>query len=183
MKQKAAEVHEHLSTWWAVCSTKEKLSDNLNPSSVFAQDTSRTTGGIEQPSALDFSLSSSSASDVSHAIGSKEHPSALDLSLSSMRNSSSMEKEVGQTSCISQQQQSSKQKSEPSKPTDDAVIAYAPQLSLSKGNKKDTLYYSTLLLQTSVNGCQDALLYFKQKHKLPGNSQKSHTPVKIHAHE
>ena len=85
----------------SVFSAGDKLSDNLNPSSLFAQDTSRTTGGIEQPSALDFNLSSSSASDASHTSGSK----ALELSLSSMDDSSSMEKEVGQTSCISQQQQ------------------------------------------------------------------------------
>lgn len=143
---------------------------------MFAQDTSRTTG---QPSALDFNLSSSSASDASHTSGSKDHPSALELSLSSMDDSSSMEKEVGQTSCISQQQQCSKKESEPSKATDDVVIAYVHQLSPSKRNKKDTLYYSTLLLQTSENGCQDALLYSKQKHKLLSDSQKSHTLVKI----
>lgn len=89
----------------SVFSAGDKLSDNLNPSSLFAQDTSRTTSGIEQPSALDFNLSSSSASDASHTSGSKDHPSALELSLSSMDDSSSMEKEVGQTSCISQQQQ------------------------------------------------------------------------------
>lgn len=91
---------------------------------MFAQDTSRTTGSIEQPSALDFSLSSSSVSDASHTSGSKDYPSALDLSPSSMNDSSSMEKEVGQTSCISQQQQCSKKESEPSKATDDVVIAY-----------------------------------------------------------
>lgn len=68
----------------SVFSAGDKLSDNLNPSSLFAQDTSRTTGGIEQPSALDFNLSSSSASDASHTSGSKDHPSALELSLSSM---------------------------------------------------------------------------------------------------
>ena len=79
----------------SVFSAGDKLSDNLNPSSLFAQDTSRTTGGIEQPSALDFNLSSSSASDASHTSGSKDHPSALELSLSSMDDSSSMEKEVG----------------------------------------------------------------------------------------
>ena len=67
-----------------------------------------------------------------------------------------------------------------SKATDDVVIAYVHQLSPSKRNKKDTLYYSTLLLQTSENWCQDALLYSKQKHKLLSDSQKSHTPV-IHA--
>lgn len=72
-----------------------------------------------------------------------------------------------------------KKKSEPSKATDDAVIAYVHQLSPSKRNKKDTLYYSTLLLQTSEDGCQDALLYSKQKHKLLSVSQMSHTPVKI----
>ena len=159
-----------------VFSAGDILSDNLNPSSLFAQDTSRTTG---QPSALDFNLSSSSASDASHTSGSKDHPSALELSLSSMDDSSSMEKEVGQTSCISQQQQCSKKESEPSKATDDVVIAYVHQLSPSKRNKKDTLYYSTLLLQTSENGCQDALLYSKQKHKLLSDSQKSHTLVKI----
>ena len=160
----------------SVFSAGDILSDNLNPSSLFAQDTSRTTG---QPSALDFNLSSSSASDASHTSGSKDHPSALELSLSSMDDSSSMEKEVGQTSCISQQQQCSKKESEPSKATDDVVIAYVHQLSPSKRNKKDTLYYSTLLLQTSENGCQDALLYSKQKHKLLSDSQKSHTLVKI----
>lgn len=159
-----------------VFSAGDILSDNLNPSSLFAQDTSRTTG---QPSALDFNLSSSSASDASHTSGSKDHPSALELSLSSMDDSSSMEKEVGQTSCISQQQQCSKKESEPSKATDNVVIAYVHQLSPSKRNKKDTLYYSTLLLQTSENGCQDALLYSKQKHKLLSDSQKSHTLVKI----
>lgn len=160
----------------SVFSAGDILSDNLNPSSLFAQDTSRTTG---QPSALDFNLSSSSASDASHTSGSKDHPSALELSLSSMDDSSSMEKEVGQTSCISQQQQCSKKESEPSKATNDVVIAYVHQLSPSKRNKKDTLYYSTLLLQTSENGCQDALLYSKQKHKLLSDSQKSHTLVKI----
>ena len=160
----------------SVFSAGDILSDNLNPSSLFAQDTSRTT---RQPSALDFNLSSSSASDASHTSGSKDHPSALELSLSSMDDSSSMEKEVRQTSCISQQQQCSKKESEPSKATDDVVIAYVHQLSPSKRNKKDTLYYSTLLLQTSENGCQDALLYSKQKHKLLSDSQKSHTLVKI----
>ena len=162
-----------------VCSTKDKLSDNLNPSSVFIQDTSRTISGIDQPNALEFSLPSSSPGDASRTTASKEHPSALNLSLSSMGDSSSVEKEVGQKSCISQQQQCSKKITEPSKGTDDSVIAYVHQLSPSKRNKKDTLYYSTLLLQTSENECQDALLYSKQKHKLLSDSQKSHTPVKI----
>ena len=146
---------------------------------MFTQDTSRTTSGIEQPNALDFSLSSSSPGDASRTTASKEHPSALNLSLSSMGDSSSVEKEVRQKSCISQQQQCSKKNTEPSKATDDSIIAYVHQLSPSKRNKKDTLYYSTLLLQMSENGCQDALLYSKQKQKLLSDSQKSHTPVKI----
>ena len=58
-------------------------------------------------------------------------------------------------------------------------FAYVHQLSPSKLNKKDTLYYSTLLLQTSENEGQDALLYSKQKHKLLSDSQKSYTLVKI----
>ena len=107
------------------CSAEDKLSHNLNPSSMFAQDTSRTTGGIEQLSALDFSLSSSSASDASRTSSSKQHPSALDLSLSSMGDTSSMEKEVWQTSCISQQQQCSEKKSEPSKATDDIANPFS----------------------------------------------------------
>ena len=89
------------------------------------------------------------------------------------------EKKSDRTSCISQQQQCPKKKSEPTKATDDPVIAYVHQLSPSKRNKKDTLHYSTLLLQTSQNGCQEALLYSKQKHKLLSDSQKSDTPVKI----
>ena len=75
----------------SVCSAEQL---NLNLSSVFAQDTNRTIGGIEQPSALDFSLSSTSASDASHTSGKKEHPSALDLSLSLMGDSSSVGRQV-----------------------------------------------------------------------------------------
>lgn len=182
-KQKATKIQSrttvNLLGYPGVCSTEDKLSDNLNPSSVFTQDTSRTTSGIEQPNALDFSLSSSSPGDASRTTASKEHPSALNLSLSSMGNSSSVEKEVGQKSSISQQQQCSKKNTEPSKATDDSIIAYVHQLLPSKRNKKDTLYYCTLLLQTSENECQDALLYSKQKQKLLSDSQKSHTPVKV----
>jgi len=90
-----------------------------------------------------------------------------------------VEKEVGQTSCLSQQQQFSKEKSEPSKATDDVVIAYVHQLSPSKRNKKDTLHYSTLLLQTSEDECQDALLYSKRQSEVSHSGENS----AIHAHK
>ena len=51
-----------------------------------------------------------------------------------------------------------KKKSEPFQGTNDAVIAYIHQLLPSKRNKKDTVFYSTLL-QTSKKGSQGVLLY------------------------
>ena len=94
-----------------------------------------------------------------------------------MGDSSSMGKEIRQdklhftAATVSQKEERTDQSHRRS--------SYCLRSSPSKRNKKDTLHYSTLLLQTSQNGCQEALLYSKQKHKLLSDSQKSDTPVKI----
>ena len=58
------------------------------------------------------------------------------------------------------------------------LIAYVHQLSPTKRNKRNTLDYCTLLLQT--NECtKEALLYSKNKRSLLEESELSRTPVKI----
>ena len=58
------------------------------------------------------------------------------------------------------------------------MIAYVHNLSPLKRNRKNTLDYSTLTLQTKGER-KDALLYSKTKRPLLVNSVDSHTPVKI----
>ena len=48
-----------------------------------------------------------------------------------------------------------------------------------KRNKRNTLDYSTLLLQTDSKPPQEALLYSASKRRLLADSEQSHTPVKI----
>ena len=61
------------------------------------------------------------------------------------------------------------------------IIAYVHQLSPVQRNKKNTVDYCTLLLQTKDNPSQGALLYSKRMHKRPllVDSEKCRTPVKI----
>ena len=62
--------------------------------------------------------------------------------------------------------------SSPSKTGNDSLIAYVHLLSPSKRNKKNTMDYSTLLLQTSDNPSQKAPLYSKNKRPLLLESKK-----------
>lgn len=61
------------------------------------------------------------------------------------------------------------------------IIAYVHQLSPVQRNKKNTVDYCTLLLQTKDNPSQGALLYSKRMQKRPllVDSEKCRTPVKI----
>ena len=61
----------------------------------------------------------------------------------------------------------------------EAIIAYVHQLSPIKRNKKNTIDYSTLLLQTKDEPAQEALMYSKHKRPLLVDSEKCRTPVKI----
>ena len=61
----------------------------------------------------------------------------------------------------------------------EAIIAYVHQLSPIKRNKKNTIHYSTLLLQMKDESAQEALLYSKHKRPLLMDSEKCRTPVKI----
>ena len=70
-------------------------------------------------------------------------------------------------------------KSSPCKGTDASIIAYVHCLSPSRRNKKNTLDYSTLVLQSESKPAQEALLYSKNKRPLLSDSEHSHTPVKI----
>lgn len=58
------------------------------------------------------------------------------------------------------------------------MIAYVHKLSDEKRNKRNTLTYCTLTLQTD-NEYIEALLYSKSKRSILKNSQESHTSVKI----
>lgn len=58
-------------------------------------------------------------------------------------------------------------------------IGYVHQLSPIKRNKKNTIDYSTLLLQTKDGEQQEALLYSKHKRPLSVDSEKCRTPAKI----
>lgn len=70
--------------------------------------------------------------------------------------------------------------SSPTKTAQQTIIGYVHCLSPPKRNKKDTMNYSTLMLQTSDDGPpKDALLYSKHKRPLLKNSEDCHTPVKI----
>ena len=62
---------------------------------------------------------------------------------------------------------------------DSALIAYVQRLSPLKRNRKNTLDYSTLVLQTEETNLE-ALLYSKSKRQLLMDSEKSHTPLKIY---
>ena len=59
------------------------------------------------------------------------------------------------------------------------IIAYVHNLSPLRRNKKDTMNYCTLTLQTEANQTQEALLYSKNKRPILLNSAESHTPLKI----
>lgn len=63
--------------------------------------------------------------------------------------------------------------------TDSGIIAYVHCLSPTRRNKKDTLDYSTLILQTEEKPTQEALLHSKNKRPLLTDSEQSRTPVKI----
>ena len=67
----------------------------------------------------------------------------------------------------------------PRRSGNEAIIAYVHQLSPIKRNKKNTIDYSTLLLQTKDEAAQEALLYSKHKRPLLVDSEKCRTPVKI----
>ena len=59
-----------------------------------------------------------------------------------------------------------------------ALIAYVQRLSPLKRNRRNTLDYSTLVLQTEESNVE-ALLYSKTKRQLLMSSENSHTPLKI----
>lgn len=59
------------------------------------------------------------------------------------------------------------------------IIGYVHHLSPSKRNKRDTMDYSTLALQTSASVIEEGLVYSKGKRPLLAESEKSRTPVKI----
>lgn len=59
------------------------------------------------------------------------------------------------------------------------MIAYVHGLSPLKRNKRDTMDYCSLTLQTGAEECQEALLYSKSKRSILENSQESHTPLKL----
>ena len=59
------------------------------------------------------------------------------------------------------------------------IIGYVHHLSPSRRNKRDTMNYSTLALQTSVSMIEEGLVYSKSKMPLLVESEKSRTPVKI----
>ncbi|KAK3746515.1 hypothetical protein QZH41_007955 [Actinostola sp. cb2023] len=61
----------------------------------------------------------------------------------------------------------------------DELIAYVHELSPLKRNRKNTMNYCTLTLQTSSEPPQDALLYSPNKRPLLMDSEESHTPLKI----
>ena len=65
-----------------------------------------------------------------------------------------------------------------SKRESDEIIAYVQSLSPVKRNRKNTLDYSTLVLQTEESN-MEALLYSKSKRQLLVDSANSHTPLKI----
>lgn len=58
------------------------------------------------------------------------------------------------------------------------LIAYVHNLSPLKRNKKNTMHYCTLTLQTSSE-VHEALLYSKNKRSILMDSEDSHTPLKI----
>ena len=62
------------------------------------------------------------------------------------------------------------------KQNESGLIAYVQKLSPVKRNRKNTMDYSTLMLQTDTI---EALLYSKNKHLLLVDSANSHTPLKI----
>ena len=59
-----------------------------------------------------------------------------------------------------------------------SMIAYVHQLSPPRRNKKNTMDYSTLLLQTE-DTTKEALCYSKNKRPLLNDSQTSRTPIKL----
>ena len=59
-----------------------------------------------------------------------------------------------------------------------SVIAYLHQLSPPRRNEKNTMDYSTLLLQTE-DSTKEALCYSKNKRPLLNKSQTSCTPIKL----
>ena len=61
----------------------------------------------------------------------------------------------------------------------DAIIAYVHKVSESRRNKRNTMDYSTMVLQTSSDTQLPALIYSKTKRKLLVDSERSRTPVKL----
>lgn len=59
------------------------------------------------------------------------------------------------------------------------LIAYVQQLSKPQRNKRNTMDYAKLLLQTSNDTSQEALLYSRAKRRILENSETSRTPIKI----
>ena len=60
----------------------------------------------------------------------------------------------------------------------DAILAYVQKLSPVKRNKKNTMDYSALVLQTEHKKL-DALLYSNNKRQFLVDNEQSHTPLKI----
>ena len=61
---------------------------------------------------------------------------------------------------------------------EESLIAYVKELSPTKKNRRQTMEYSTLVLQTEKKSVQ-ALLYANKKRPILADSARSHTPIKI----
>ena len=61
---------------------------------------------------------------------------------------------------------------------EESLIAYVHELSPIKKNRRQTMEYSTLVLQTEKKSVQ-ALLYANKKRPILADSARSHTPIKI----
>jgi len=61
----------------------------------------------------------------------------------------------------------------------DSIIAYVHKVLESRRNKRNTMDYSTMVLQTSSDRQLSALICLKTKRKLLVDSERSRTPVKL----
>lgn len=67
----------------------------------------------------------------------------------------------------------------PTSPEDPHIIAYVHNLSPLKRNKRNTIDYTTLTLQTDATTTQPALCYSKTKRKLLHEHETKRAPIKI----
>jgi len=67
----------------------------------------------------------------------------------------------------------------PKSPEGPVLIAYVHNVSLLKRNKKNTIDYTTLTLQTDASTTQPAFCYSKAKRKLLDEHETKRAPIKI----